>query len=213
MIATVRLGALVGLVVFCVACDPQQPTPLGRSAPPTAPTPPAPPSGPPLSGPSTTYHFSAPLDKPVSSYTQTSSFVLYNNGAFAIRYEEVGAYGSYRQEDASILFDLAADGKARSSAGRTLSERSTATCWRSDIASRCGSAPISRTLFTDALSELIIRGRIDRSVPPRSSWFRAENVSGAEQTTKTHRKVASASYTTHDKRRSGFRYCAQRLGG
>jgi hypothetical protein len=111
MIATVRLGALVGLVVFCVACDPQQPTALGRSAPPTAPTPPAPPSGPPLSGPSTTYHFSAPLDQPVSSYTQTSSFVLYNNGAFAIRYEGFGAYGSYRQEDASILFDLAADGK------------------------------------------------------------------------------------------------------
>lgn len=113
MIATVRFGTLVGLLVFCVACGAQPgpstaPTPLAP-----APTPPAPPSGPPLSGPSTTYHFSAPLDRSVRSYTPTSKYVLYNNGAFSLRYEAFGggAYtGSYRQEDGRILFDFAADG-------------------------------------------------------------------------------------------------------
>ena len=112
MIATVRFGTLVGLLVFCVACGAQPgpstaPTPLAP-----APTPPAPPSGPPLSGPSTTYHFSAPLDRSVRSYTPTSKYVLYNNGAFSLRYEAFGggAYtASYRQEDGRILFDFAAD--------------------------------------------------------------------------------------------------------
>ena len=105
MIATVRFGALVGLLVFCVACGAQP-------GPSTGPTPPAPPSGPPLSGPSTTYHFSAPLDRSVRSYTPTSKYVLYNNGAFSLRYEAFGggAYtASYRQEDGRILFDFAAD--------------------------------------------------------------------------------------------------------
>lgn len=116
MIATVRFGTLVGLLVFCVACDAQPgpstaPTP---PAPPTARTPPPPPSGPPLSGPSTTYHFSAPIDRAVSSYTQRSTYVLYNNGAFSFRYEAfagVAYTGSYRQEDGRILFDFGADGR------------------------------------------------------------------------------------------------------
>jgi hypothetical protein len=66
-----------------------------------------------LSGPSTTYHFSAPLDRPVSGYTQTSKYLLHNNGAFSLRYEALGegAYtGSYRQEDVRIVFDFGADG-------------------------------------------------------------------------------------------------------
>ena len=107
MIATVRFGTLVGLLVFCGACGEQTstaPTPAARL-------------GPPLSGPSTTYHFSAPLDRPlvVDSYTPTSKYVLYNNGAFSLRYDEAragGPYtGSYRQEDGRILFDFGADGK------------------------------------------------------------------------------------------------------
>src|SRR5262245_20465627 len=49
---------------------------------------------------------------------------------------------------------LAPTDEARCSAARTLPQRSRAICWRSDTASRCGSAPISRTLFTNALSEL-----------------------------------------------------------
>ena len=116
MIATVRFGTLVGLLVFCVACD-TQPGPSTVPTPPalpTAPTPPQPPSGPPLSGPSTPYYFSAPIDRAVSSYTQRSTFVLYNNGAFSFQYEAfagVAYTGSYRQEDGSILFDFSADGR------------------------------------------------------------------------------------------------------
>jgi hypothetical protein len=121
MIATIRTGTLVGLLVSCVACGAQPgpstaPTPLATSP---APTPPAPPSGPPLSGPSTSYHFSAPLDRPVRGYTLTSKYVLYNNGAFSLRYEALGegAYtGSYRQEDGRILFDFGADGVGSGSA-------------------------------------------------------------------------------------------------
>jgi hypothetical protein len=69
-----------------------------------------------LSGPSTTYHFSAPLDRPlvVDSYTPTSKYVLYNNGAFSLRYDDalgVAYTGSYRQEDGHILFDFGADGR------------------------------------------------------------------------------------------------------
>jgi len=122
MIATVRFGALVGLLVFCVACGAQPgpstaPTP---PAPPTAPTPPPPPSGPPLSGPSTTYHFSAPIDRAVSSYTTASTYMLYNNGAFSLRYEAfpgVAYTGSYRQEDGRILFDFGADGRGSALGG------------------------------------------------------------------------------------------------
>ena len=116
MIATVRFGTLVGLLVFYVACDAQRPTapsPPPSSTPPTAPSPPAPPSGPPLSGPSTTYHFSAPLDRPVI-YATTTKYVLYNNGAFSLRYDDapgVAYSGSYRQEDGRVLFDFGADGR------------------------------------------------------------------------------------------------------
>lgn len=123
MIATVRGGALVGLLAFCVACDVQRPTApsslvLPRSSSPTTPPaptpPPAPPSRPPLSGSSTTYRFSAPLGYPVSGFTATSVYVLYDNGAFSLRYESLGdgAYtGSYRQEDGQIIFDFGADGQ------------------------------------------------------------------------------------------------------
>jgi len=66
-----------------------------------------------LSGPSRSYHFSAPLDRPVYDFTLASRYVLYDNGAFSLRYESLGegAYtGSYRQEDGHILFDFGADG-------------------------------------------------------------------------------------------------------
>lgn len=114
MIAAVRFRTLVALLVFCVACDAQRPTaPSATLDAPTAPTPPAPPSGPSLSGPSITYHFIAPLDYPVRSFTPTSRYVLYNNGAFSLRYEALGevAYtGRYRQEDGRFIFDFGADG-------------------------------------------------------------------------------------------------------
>ena len=112
MTAVVRCGTLVGLLVFCVACD-GRPTAPG-SLPPrpsTFPTPLTPPL-PPLSGPSTTYHFLAPLDYPLvsGSHTPTSKYVLYDNGAYSFRYESLGVTytGSYQREDGRIIFDPAA---------------------------------------------------------------------------------------------------------
>jgi hypothetical protein len=66
-----------------------------------------------LSGPSTTYHFIAPLDRPVI-YATTTKYVLYNNGAFSLRYDDapgVAYTGSYQQEDGRIVFDFGADGR------------------------------------------------------------------------------------------------------
>jgi hypothetical protein len=48
------------------------------------------------------------------TFTSTSSYVLYDNGAFSLRYESLdeGTYtGSYRQEDGRIIFDFLADGQ------------------------------------------------------------------------------------------------------
>ncbi len=121
MTAMVRGGTLVGLLVFSVACDAQRPTApsvfLTRSStvppPITPPTPPARPTVPPLTGPSTSYDFSGPLEHPVSDFTKTSRYVLYNSGAFSLRYEGPVAgelVGSYRQEAERIIFDFGADG-------------------------------------------------------------------------------------------------------
>ena len=114
MAALVRCGTLIGLLVCCGACDarPTAPSSLFRPAATTRPTEPPPPAAPrppapPLSGPSITYEFSAPLDYPVREFTRASTFVLYENGAFSF----LGSYtGSYQQEDGRIIFDFGADG-------------------------------------------------------------------------------------------------------
>jgi hypothetical protein len=52
-------------------------------------------------------------DVPGCSFS-TSKYVLYANGAFALRSEAPGAVastGSYRQEDGRIVFDFGADGR------------------------------------------------------------------------------------------------------
>jgi hypothetical protein len=74
------------------------------------------------------------------------------------------------------------------------------------MASRCGSAPISRTLFTSALSELSSCGdgltaapHLDHLGPSRES----------ERSRPPSAPLGGiGSYTTHDKRRSGFRSSA-----
>jgi hypothetical protein len=119
MFVTVRCGTLVGLLVCGVACDAERPTAPGSFFPPsssTTPTPPAPPPGPSLSGPSTTYRFSAPLDRPLfpGSDTPTSRYVLYTNAGFSLQYESLGKAaltGSYQHIDGRIVFDFDADGK------------------------------------------------------------------------------------------------------
>ncbi len=123
MTAMLRGGTLVGLLVFSVACDAQRPTlpssfysSTAPTPPITPPTPPARPPAPPVSGPSTSYSFSGPLEFPVHDVTTTSRYVLYDSGAFLLRYERPGGgeyLGSYRQEAERIIFDFGADGDQR----------------------------------------------------------------------------------------------------
>src|SRR5687768_7097467 len=98
MTTTVWRGALLVLVMLSAACGSSGPTsPTGTSQPAAVPSP-APQRGitfPPLSGPSRTFVFDRELLYRVSDYTKNSRFVLYENGAFVLRFPSVGE-GGYR---------------------------------------------------------------------------------------------------------------------
>ena len=68
---------------------------------------------PPLSGPSVSYDFSRELSYPTRTYTNTSQYVLYESGAFSLRYAApVGDYvGTYREDAGRILFSFIADSR------------------------------------------------------------------------------------------------------
>ena len=68
---------------------------------------------PPLIGPSTTYVFSGPLDYRVSHFTETSKYVLYDNGAFQLQYLIGTLTGAYERENDRISFRFAAGGDAK----------------------------------------------------------------------------------------------------
>ena len=100
-------GIALGLLAVAAGCSGDRPTtpsllvrvPVSSVEPPPPPPPPPPFDVPPLTGPSTLYRFSGPLlpASQVQGYTTTSSYVLYDNGAFALRYaapafEYPGAY-------------------------------------------------------------------------------------------------------------------------
>jgi hypothetical protein len=110
-------ASFVAALLTLAGCDQGTISPLPTTpALSAAPAPPAPPASPapPLSGPSTTYRFSGPLDYPVHHFTETSSYVLYDNGAFGLRYESPSGFtytGSYRREDARIIFSFVSDGR------------------------------------------------------------------------------------------------------
>ena len=112
MMTTAWRGALLVLLMLSAACGssgPTSPTPTGTSQPIALPSP-APQRGisaPPLSGPSRTFVFDRELSYRVSDYTKESRFVLYDNGAFMLRF--VGQGGEYRGEyseaDGVITFE------------------------------------------------------------------------------------------------------------
>jgi hypothetical protein len=59
-----------------------------------------------LSGPSRTFVFDRALSYPVSDFTKTSRFVLYDNGAFVLQYAGLGEYrGGYRDENGILTFE------------------------------------------------------------------------------------------------------------
>ena len=120
---TVRRGAVVGLLMFSVACGSSGPTsPSGTSQPPSlsSPTPRSPISFPPLSGPSRSFIFDGELTYrlrsadpnwrlDVSDYTRKSHFVLYDNGAFVLQYQSLGEggygyRGQYQDANGVLMF-------------------------------------------------------------------------------------------------------------
>jgi hypothetical protein len=113
---TLFVSSVAGaLIVLSGACNSPEhvvaPSPLPTPPPTTAP---APPPLPPAIGPARAYSFKTSLDVPVRDFTKSSRYVLYDSGAFSLRYEALGegAYtGSYRQEDRRIFFDFGADGR------------------------------------------------------------------------------------------------------
>ena len=109
MNTTVRRGAGVFLVVLSTACGSSGPTsPTATPQPLPVPAPTAPPTKtfPPLSGPSRTFTFDRELSYRVSDYTRKSSVVLYDNGAFVLRFSGPGEYrGGYTVSNGVITFE------------------------------------------------------------------------------------------------------------
>jgi hypothetical protein len=109
MNTTVRRGAGVFLVVLSTACGssaPTSPTAIPQPLPVPAPTAPPTRTFPPLSGPSRTFMFDHEVAYAVRDYTKRSRIVLYDNGAFVLRYEGIGDYrGGYTVANGVITFE------------------------------------------------------------------------------------------------------------
>jgi hypothetical protein len=111
MIRILRCGPVIGGLMLGLACGTEQPTAPGAiPAPTTITQPPAPIPQPPQPLPSgepvATYVFSGTLDYPVSGFTTGSQYLLYDNGAFGLRYDAFAHVylGTYRQDNATITF-------------------------------------------------------------------------------------------------------------
>ena len=109
MNTTVRRGAAVFLVVLSTACGssgPTTPTAIPQPLPVPAPTAPPTRTFPPLSGPSRTFVFDHELAYAVRDYTRKSRIVLYDNGAFVLRYDGIGDYrGGFTESNGVMTFD------------------------------------------------------------------------------------------------------------
>jgi hypothetical protein len=114
MIRCLHCGLLTALLSLGWACGTDRPTaPSVVSSPPATASSPRPaPTAPPLPQGqlAASYIYGGPLDYPVREFTNGSEYLLYDSGAFALRYQEAWVYlGTYRQEDGIILFRFADD--------------------------------------------------------------------------------------------------------
>jgi hypothetical protein len=94
-VAGVLSGVLAVLLAACGSSGPTSPTGTNQATARSAPAPPPVTNFPPLSGPSRIFVFDRALSNRVSAYTETSRFVLYDNGAFVLQYPNLGE-GGYR---------------------------------------------------------------------------------------------------------------------
>lgn len=109
MHSAIRVSASVVILLFCAACQESRPTaPTAVTATLSTPAPAPLPTSifPPLQGPSRTFNFDRPLSYPVQRYTESSRFVLFENGAFILEYPSLGGgyRGSYKEADGLINF-------------------------------------------------------------------------------------------------------------
>ena len=103
-----RSSVVAVLLMLAAACGGSGATsPSGTTQPSVATVPPRP-TFPPLSGPSRTLVFDRALANRASDYTIHSRFVLYDNGAFILRFPTVagdGYRGGYTQANGAITFE------------------------------------------------------------------------------------------------------------
>ena len=105
---------LIGALILGLACGTEPTAPSTVTSAATITPPPPPPPQRPVGEPVATYVFAGPLDYPVNGYTPGSQFLLYENGAFGLRYQafEHVYLGMYRQDDATIIFWFDSSGGA-----------------------------------------------------------------------------------------------------
>lgn len=111
MTRVVLCGSLIVGLMLGVGCTPERtassalPAPTAPSTVPVAPITPPPQRLPPGELVAT-YVFSGPLNFPIFSATTGSEYLLYDTGAFGLRYDTFSHVylGTYRQEGATITF-------------------------------------------------------------------------------------------------------------
>jgi hypothetical protein len=108
--ASVRRVSLVAVTLAAVSCSNSAPLTALRPSPlpPPAAVQPAPtPEIPPTTGPSAVYTFSGPLTYPVRTFTETSSFVLYETGTYQLRYQSPPGTisGAFHRENDLVIFN------------------------------------------------------------------------------------------------------------
>ena len=104
MTHALRCGWLIAALMLGLACGTEHPTEPGA-----VPVPPPitqPPQGLPLGELVASYVFSGPLGYAVNVSTTRSRYLLYENGAFGLRYDAFPHVykGTYRRDDATITF-------------------------------------------------------------------------------------------------------------
>ncbi|MCL4814463.1 MAG: hypothetical protein KJ061_18390 [Vicinamibacteraceae bacterium] len=123
-VAGIALVVVTALAVGLAACSRDRSSllsnrpsrPISGTLPnPGAPTPvpPTPAPTPPLSGAFATYAYHAPLGYAVSTFTTRSAFVLYESGAFYLKYDafEHRYIGSYETDQSRVLFNFGSDSR------------------------------------------------------------------------------------------------------